>query len=42
MKLRFYTEHHPEKVEWAKDVFLREVNHVNLFSTAPFPDLICS
>ena len=42
MKLRFYTEHHPEKVEWAKDVFLREVSHANLFLTTPFSDLIRS
>jgi len=42
MKLWFYTEHHPEKVEWAKDVFLREVSHANLFLTTPFPDLIHS
>ena len=42
MKLRFHTEHHPEKVEWAKDVFLCEVSHANLFLTTPFSDLIRS
>ena len=40
MKLRFYTEHHPEKVEWAKDVFLWEVSHAILFLTPPFSDII--
>ena len=39
MKLRYYTQHAPEKVQWAKDLFLREVKILSI--VLPGIDSVC-